>query len=108
MLRQHHGGAQLPVDLPPVSYTHLLPTFIAGLFHARHAAVHNLIEGAVKIAIFLGYLILCSRPVSYTHLDVYKRQLRALRRAGFNRISLGVQSSDDETLRQLGRVHRCV
>ena len=39
----------------------LLPTFIAGLFHARHAAVHNLIEGAVKIAIFLGYLILCSR-----------------------------------------------
>ena len=39
----------------------LLPTFIAGLFHASHAAVHNLIEGAVKIAIFLGYLILCSR-----------------------------------------------
>ena len=39
----------------------LLPTFIAGLFHARHAAVHNLIEGAVKIGIFLGYLILCSR-----------------------------------------------
>ena len=34
----------------------LLPTFIAGLFHARHAAVHNLIEGAVKIAIFLGYM----------------------------------------------------
>ena len=30
---------------------------------------------------------------------------RALRRAGFNRISLGVQSSDDETLRRLGRVH---
>lgn len=25
--------------------------------------------------------------------------------AGFNRISLGVQSSDDETLRRLGRVH---
>ena len=33
------------------------------------------------------------------------RALRALRRAGFNRISLGVQSSDDETLRRLGRVH---
>ena len=33
------------------------------------------------------------------------RALRALRRAGFNRISLGVQSSDDETLRRLGRIH---
>ena len=31
--------------------------------------------------------------------------LTRLRRAGFNRISLGVQSSDDETLRRLGRVH---
>ena len=29
------------------------------------------------------------------------RALRALRRAGFNRISLGVQSSDDEELRRL-------
>lgn len=37
----------------------LLPTFIAGLFHARHAAVHNLIEGAGEDVIFLGYLILC-------------------------------------------------
>ena len=33
------------------------------------------------------------------------RALWALRRAGFNRISLGVQSSDDEELRRLGRVH---
>ena len=39
----------------------LLPTFIAGLFHAKSAAVHNIIEGVVKVAIFLGYLILCSR-----------------------------------------------
>ena len=31
--------------------------------------------------------------------------LAALRRAGVNRISLGVQSSDDEELRRLGRVH---
>ena len=31
--------------------------------------------------------------------------LMRLRRAGFNRISLGVQSSDDEELRRLGRVH---
>ena len=39
----------------------LLPTFVAGLFHAQSALVHNLIEGVIKIAIFLAYLILCSR-----------------------------------------------
>ena len=49
----------------------LLPTFVAGLFHARHAAVHNLIEGAVKIAIFLGYLILCSRQKDVRRVFCY-------------------------------------
>ena len=49
----------------------LLPTFIAGLFHARHAAVHNLIEGAVKIAIFLGYLILSSRQKDVRRVFCY-------------------------------------
>ena len=39
----------------------LLPTFIAGLFHAKSAAVHNIIEGVVKVAVFLTYLILCSK-----------------------------------------------
>jgi oxygen-independent coproporphyrinogen-3 oxidase len=33
------------------------------------------------------------------------RELRSLRRAGFNRISLGMQSADDEELREIGRVH---
>ena len=33
------------------------------------------------------------------------KALRALRRAGFNRISLGVQSTDDACLRALGRIH---
>ena len=33
------------------------------------------------------------------------RKIRALRRAGFNRISLGVQSADDEELRTIGRIH---
>ena len=33
------------------------------------------------------------------------KDLRALRRLGLNRISLGVQSSDDATLRALGRIH---
>ena len=33
------------------------------------------------------------------------KTLRALRRAGFNRISLGVQAADDAMLRRIGRVH---
>ena len=33
------------------------------------------------------------------------KSLRALRRAGFNRISLGVQSADDDLLRAVGRIH---
>lgn len=33
------------------------------------------------------------------------KALRALRRLGLNRISLGVQSSDDAVLRSLGRIH---
>ncbi len=33
------------------------------------------------------------------------KALRALRKAGFNRISLGMQSADDGELRELGRVH---
>ena len=39
----------------------LLPTFLAGLFHAQSAAVHNIIEGVVKVLVLLGYMILCSR-----------------------------------------------
>ena len=33
------------------------------------------------------------------------KALRRLRRAGFNRISLGVQSTDDSLLREIGRIH---
>ena len=33
------------------------------------------------------------------------KTLRALRRAGFNRVSLGVQAADDALLRRIGRVH---
>lgn len=33
------------------------------------------------------------------------KELRALRRAGFNRLSLGMQSACDEELRRIGRVH---
>ena len=49
----------------------LLPTFIAGLFHAQSAAFHNLIEGAVKVLIFLAYLILCSRQKDVRRVFCY-------------------------------------
>ena len=41
----------------------LLPTFIAGFFDRflTSALVHNLIEGVIRIIIFVGYLYLCSR-----------------------------------------------
>ena len=37
--------------------------------------------------------------------SVEERMLRRLRRAGFNRISLGVQAADDALLARLGRPH---
>ena len=49
----------------------LLPTFIAGLFHARSAALHNLIEGVVKVLIFLAYLILCSKQKDVRRVFCY-------------------------------------
>jgi len=42
-----------------------------------------------------------ANPDSATEL----RELKKLRRGGFNRISLGVQSTDDALLRQIGRIH---
>jgi len=41
----------------------LLPTFIAGLFGRLHnsALLHNVIEGVIRIVIFMAYLILVSR-----------------------------------------------
>ena len=49
----------------------LLPTFIAGLFHAQSAALHNLIEGVVKVLIFLAYLILCSKQKDVRRVFCY-------------------------------------
>ena len=51
----------------PVSYTHLIPSLATA------------VTGGVSIT--LGLTDICtasntSRPVSYTHLDVYKRQIR--------------------------------
>ena len=60
----------LSLGLPLLLFM-LLPTFIAGLVHARHAAVHNLMEGAVKMAFFLGYLILCSRQKDVRRVFCY-------------------------------------
>lgn len=49
----------------------LLPTFIAGLLHAQSAALHNLIEGVVKVLIFLAYLILCSKQKDVRRVFCY-------------------------------------
>ena len=49
----------------------LLPSVIAGLFHAQSAALHNLIEGIVKVLIFLAYLILCSKQKDVRRVFCY-------------------------------------
>ena len=51
----------------------LLPTFLAGLAdpYIHSAALHNLIEGAVKIVIFLGYMILVSRQKDIARVFQY-------------------------------------
>ncbi len=51
----------------------LLPTFLAGLAdpYIHSAALHNLIEGAVKIAIFMGYMILMSRQKDIARVFQY-------------------------------------
>ena len=49
----------------------LLPTFVAGLFHAQNAALHNLIEGVINVAIFLAYLILCSKQKDVRRVFCY-------------------------------------
>ena len=51
----------------------LLPTFLAGLAdpYINSAAVHNLIEGAVRIAVFMAYLILCSNQKDIKRVFAY-------------------------------------
>ncbi|MBQ2830020.1 MAG: DUF1385 domain-containing protein [Oscillospiraceae bacterium] len=51
----------------------LLPTFIAGFIdpYIDSPALHNLVEGIVKIAIFAGYLILCSNQKDIKRVFAY-------------------------------------
>lgn len=51
----------------------LLPTFLAGLIdpYINSPLVHNLVEGVVKIAIFMGYLILCSKQKDVRRVFCY-------------------------------------
>ncbi|MBR2483529.1 MAG: DUF1385 domain-containing protein [Oscillospiraceae bacterium] len=51
----------------------LLPTFLAGLAdpYINSAAVHNLIEGTVRIVIFMAYLILCSQQKDIKRVFAY-------------------------------------
>ena len=47
----------------------LLPTFLAGLIDPfiKSVTVHNLVESAIKLLIFFGYLLLCSKQK-----DIYR------------------------------------
>ena len=69
----------------------ILPTFLAGLLgrFIPNVVVHNLVESVIKLLIFFGY------PVSYTHLDVYKRQ--AAHRAQAGRFPLPHDTGTEET-----------
>ena len=51
----------------------LLPTFLAGLLDPwlHSAAIHNLIEGAVKIVIFMAYMILISKQKDVARVFQY-------------------------------------
>ncbi len=51
----------------------LLPTFLAGLVDPwiHSAALHNLIEGLVKIVIFMGYMILVSKQKDVARVFQY-------------------------------------
>jgi uncharacterized protein YqhQ len=51
----------------------LLPTFLAGLAdpYIHSAALHNLIEGVVKIVIFMGYMILMSKQKDIARVFQY-------------------------------------
>ena len=51
----------------------ILPTFLAGLVdpYINSPVVHNLIEGIVKIVIFLAYLILCSKQKDVKRVFAY-------------------------------------
>ena len=51
--RQWHGGAR--------------PIFRGGMTALRHENLHGGTKAACSVA--------CLEPVSYTHLDVYKRQI---------------------------------
>ena len=61
----------------------------------------------------VGRLIRAACPVSGAEITLEAnpdsagdwKELRTLRRCGFNRLSLGMQSADDEELSEIGRVH---
>ena len=64
---------------------------LVSIFNALKKYGHVLLDAEVTAEI---------NPGSITREDLYK-----LRRAGFNRLSIGVQCADDKTLKSLGRTH---
>lgn len=64
---------------------------LIGIFNTLKKRGHVLLDAEVTAEINPGSII--------------KDDLIKLRRAGFNRLSIGVQSTDDKTLKSLGRMH---
>jgi len=65
-------GVALGVVLSVVLFF-MLPTFLTGLIasHVGAAIVKNLIEGLIRIVIFLGYMFLCSRMKDIKRVFMY-------------------------------------
>jgi oxygen-independent coproporphyrinogen-3 oxidase len=96
--------ADLDLELPLVQGRELASVFIGGgtpsLFSGE--AIHRLLEGVRER---IGWqpeaeITLEANPGVREH-----EQLRGYRQAGVNRISIGVQSFEDEKLNGLGRIH---
>ena len=64
---------------------------LAGIYNALKRHGHVLLDAEVTVEINPG--------------GITKEELQKLRRAGFNRLSIGVQCADDKTLKSLGRAH---
>ena len=78
-------------SLPPYDFRRALPwtAFVAMLFWLNYSGRATLSPLLVSVErdLEIGHAAATSLPVSYTHLDVYKRQLSRPCRAGSSAVS---------------------
>ena len=96
----------------PVSYTHLEKLFDAeghltdeGLYALKDGTLDDL--GALEVAEHLSFCDYCLLPVSYTHLDVYKRQEKQIANAELklSDTQTDAQKSYDQAVEDLSLIH---